>query len=826
MSENYKFGIKSKDFLESMKKNTYKLYNPNPIHRTPNTLITNTKYLLSRKALFYMLHKICDIFHFKSQTYFLSLQYLDIIFNENPHFSNIYDNYDVLALTCLILATKFTENDLLNPTISDFLKEYIKNINRNKILINDIIYTEVKICKILGYKLNYYTIFDFNSFFFANGIIKVHQLKEIYNKIIGETKLQKNILDSEYIKKLYEKIYNCSRYYLNIIIFDQISIRYDGFILSIFIMKKSIQDVLINEFIQCNKLNNNSKIIMKEEYLKIQINFKDIFYNFYGIKYDYINQYQQLIKDPNLIKLFRKNKNSNDNKNYTSNDNKHYNYNKNISKINKIKPGSTEKYHYSNGDNNYNSANIIKSKTSKIISSYDNLTNIEDIYKSNVKISTLCNLNKYKNNNDVNSYNDKRKKMLYLSNIKKYKRFPYTKNLLLSSAILGRNDELYNKYSSSKNKNFNISSEMLKNDDISHRGLREMENSNRQKKTNLKNSNNNELIEENSNKNMLNYDFAHMLMNSDKKDYNSLYSIKYNNYLYKDSKKKYLINISSNHEPNEYYQLPCYNTRNKICSSINNINPKENYILSSVNNSADKLFYSEIDNYKNNYSINNPKTTNINQYNKIIFNNSIQKYKNTQKKLNVTKNRYRTISSNKILSKSNYKDYFNSLYQDNNYYNIEGKANLKSSNNLNSTTNNFAKFKYNRLKESIIKENDNDRIIQNDKRKLTKQATYFNQNLISENNKYININYQSKNKNNGNINHTEHTNENAFNNYSNKKNKTIYGYKETNKLKMNKEKMEYDIGIKKKVCHIKKDSFNPAFNSSAQQYFIYNFLES
>ena len=133
MSEKYKFGIKPNDFLETMKKNTYKLYNPNPTHKTPNTLITNTRYLLSRKALFYMLLKISDKMHFKSQTYFLSIQYLDIIFNEYPHLSKIYDNYDVLALTCLILATKFSENDFSNPSITDFLKEYIKIKNRNKI---------------------------------------------------------------------------------------------------------------------------------------------------------------------------------------------------------------------------------------------------------------------------------------------------------------------------------------------------------------------------------------------------------------------------------------------------------------------------------------------------------------------------------------------------------------------------------------------------------------------------------------------------------------------------------------------------------------------
>lgn len=48
-----------------------------------------------------------------------------------------------------------------------------------KVAFNDLMITEVIVLKMLNYKLNYFTIYDFNSFFFGHGILKIEQLKDI-----------------------------------------------------------------------------------------------------------------------------------------------------------------------------------------------------------------------------------------------------------------------------------------------------------------------------------------------------------------------------------------------------------------------------------------------------------------------------------------------------------------------------------------------------------------------------------------------------------------------------------------------------------------------
>ena len=76
-------------------------------------------------------------------------------------------------------------------------------------------------------------------FFFGNGFLKSEHLKEINNSIeIGNT----------LIKNLLIKIYEKSKYYLNIIINNLICLKYNSLLISICIMEKSIDYILIKEF--------------------------------------------------------------------------------------------------------------------------------------------------------------------------------------------------------------------------------------------------------------------------------------------------------------------------------------------------------------------------------------------------------------------------------------------------------------------------------------------------------------------------------------------------------------------------------------------------
>ena len=170
---------------------------------------------------------------FKSQTFFLSIYYLDIILLQNKIKIN---NLNLLGLSCFIIASKYCENDPIVPPLDNYLNFYNKynsNINK-KIKLEELFEMEVKVLKYLNYNLHYLTIYDFNLFFFNHGIIKKQQIKDTINNnvIFHNNKNNKNnisskdedndlILDGNYIEIILEKIYKKSRYYLDLIIINE-----------------------------------------------------------------------------------------------------------------------------------------------------------------------------------------------------------------------------------------------------------------------------------------------------------------------------------------------------------------------------------------------------------------------------------------------------------------------------------------------------------------------------------------------------------------------------------------------------------------------------
>ena len=122
-----------KEIFSLMKTNIYKY------HRDKNSININKSYILQRKS---------------------SVNYLDIIFSKQK---NIIYNYNLLAAACLITSSKFCENVPLKPTFKHFLELYNEEINNNEIKAtkDDLFLYEIIICKILDYKLNYFTIYDF-----------------------------------------------------------------------------------------------------------------------------------------------------------------------------------------------------------------------------------------------------------------------------------------------------------------------------------------------------------------------------------------------------------------------------------------------------------------------------------------------------------------------------------------------------------------------------------------------------------------------------------------------------------------------------------------
>ena len=295
--------IPPKQIFEKMKSNIYTDFSINKISSI------NKAYIYSRKTLLNILHKITNAMGFKSQTFFLCVHYLDIIYLSNK---NINMNINLIGLSSLCLSAKFCENDPNVPHLQYFIK--VLNVllgYKNYLSMNDIKSAEVYVLKLLNYKLNYYTAYDFNSFLFAHGILKLEQLKEIgnnnnkYNNKRYNSKNKNdffiNQVNSIMIKNILEKIYKKSRYYLDIVINKtKLSFKYNTLYISILIMKKSVNEVLEHE----QKTYLYDKKAQEEFAQKNSLYFKEIMSDFYNIEYENNEQYQKLVNDDEIKAIF------------------------------------------------------------------------------------------------------------------------------------------------------------------------------------------------------------------------------------------------------------------------------------------------------------------------------------------------------------------------------------------------------------------------------------------------------------------------------------------------------------------------------------------
>ena len=294
----YEMEVSPIEILSLMKDNIYN-YN-----KKQSLMDIDKNYIVQRKFLISLIRKISRKIGFKSQTFFMAVNYLDIIFSKK---SDIFYNYSLLAVGCLIISYKFCENVPLRPIFKYFVNLYNNEVKDDnyKITKEDLFKYEIIICKILDYKLNYYTIYDFNFFFFGNGIIKIEQLKKLnYDITALNTEINNsstNMNSSSQIKKILIKIYERSRHYLDIIIENLICLKYDSLLISICIMENSIDYVLLNEI----NLKNDNKSIEKDEIrLKNKEYFKQIMKDFYKINFELLPEYENLKIECKNYKLF------------------------------------------------------------------------------------------------------------------------------------------------------------------------------------------------------------------------------------------------------------------------------------------------------------------------------------------------------------------------------------------------------------------------------------------------------------------------------------------------------------------------------------------
>ena len=390
------------EIFQTMKSDFYKI-------QTLQITLINKDYIKNRKNLISLNHKMAKKMGFKSQTFFLSIYYLDIIFLQNK---NIYiQNYYLLSLSCFVIAAKYCENDPNVPPLQSFLELYNK-YNIHQISMKELLKTEVKILKYLNYNIHYVTAYDFNLFFFNHGIIKKQQIKDIINNnssnfgnynnrntyyTSNKSDLSTNeeldfvFDDSFYIKKILEKIYKKSRYYLDLIIIQEnICFKYDSLLISVCIMKKSVEEVMLKEYkIKYKDFFLNKKQIVK----KNNDYFKEIMKNFYNIDLESDNKYNRIFNDNDIINLFQRQEKEKVKyeikiKSNRIKENNIYNFTKipNSKIINKF-----------NENKNYNTINIANNNINN-----NNINNNDTQEKSVVNINNSMEKNKEQSENKYN----------------------------------------------------------------------------------------------------------------------------------------------------------------------------------------------------------------------------------------------------------------------------------------------------------------------------------------------------------------------------------------------------------------------------------------
>ena len=672
--------VPPKDIFKKMQKNVYDHYFYNSF------LTVNKEYVSIRSSLLSIIHKVCEKMSFRSQTFFLCVQYLDIIFSKKQS-SIPFSKYNIVGLACLCLSAKYCENDPMVPHLQYFIKVYNNLVRggwKNALYKSDLFYFEVVAVKLLNYKLNYNTIYDFDSFFWGHGIVKIEQLTDIHYD--GYSR-------SYSIKKVIEKIYKKSREYLDIVINDwKICIKYNPLMLSIYIMKKSVEDVLLNEK---RFLEKDSKL--KEKFIrKNNLCYQEIMYDFYKINYESEVQYKDIINDDEINKIFKNNEIRNLSPALACLSNQDI----------KIQEKINEKDNKENNNNEINNNKEINNNNSKkynisfqfegnVYSTRTHNSTAHNFYKRNFNLNT----NKININDKVIENKDKEKDTIdnndILNDIKENEKINTiaARNFRIKPKVFSKKKKFIepeNKISNNKNikeeKIENIDDDLSKNLNIDElKNLKNIDVKSRISKyrayANANNSRNNHKYSSNS--------FSNININNTN---NSIMS-EIGNSSVRQRYKKAISNI--------YYQKLTSNN-NKSNVNVHLSNDYSNNINKSVDNNAISnslsinnlgvrgklIFQKKQENQKTIplESDSNISKTNLNDYTQTQMNRYINnsrriahiKNLNTSNNNSIIANNSCNIEENKAISKPYFKKYAHQTHQINNNSNI----------NINNTTNN------------------------------------------------------------------------------------------------------------------------------------------
>ena len=691
----YEMEVSPIKILSLMKNNIYNYYKEQTIINIDKT------YTLQRKTLISLIHNISNKMGFKSQTFFLAVNYLDIIFSKK---NNSYSyNYGLLAVACLIIASKYCENVPLRPIFKYFVSLYNNEVqDSNYLITKDILFNyEIIICKLLDYKLNYYTIYDFNFFFFGNGIIKIEQLKEInfdipsiYNE---NDNLTENLNTSSNIKKILIKIYERSRHYLDVIIENLICLKYNSLLISICIMEKSIDYVLLHEF---NLINIEDSIDIEQIQINNKKYFRQIMKEFYKIDYESLPEYEFLNIDCKNYKIFDDIYDNNDTDDYI---NINLNQSNNIMHLSQIN-NNINSNNYLDNNSSTKVVNIIESSFNHSPNNMDTKEKINYLYKKvNIPVnSQTSNNNKY-NIAQIRKKNTPKKRInSSRDNNFKYKEKTTSNNINnINSNILTTFDNFYKK---DKN-NIRNSLSINKNNNNNYY----------LKKCNTSSS----PFKKASTKNMKHFNKKTKLLSKIK-----------NKKKIDDSEER--LNKNESNSIDKKNIIKVNNNNNLISKKHNNNTNTGNVVKPYVKKIIQNYECTQEDNNK----LRDKKNLNININNKILYDEKNDKNKNkdrnkSTKKIIISKylnnSNYSMIRGKSLIHKSKSKSNINTKYE---------SSPMDERNSSNSKRyNNYIPFKFNK-NNCIISDNkiNHNNLKSNFFNELEKSNNNINSIIINENN--------------------------------------------------------------------------------------------
>ncbi len=788
--------INPQEYFSTMKQDFYK------VNSSQNQSI-NKLYLKKRKDLINFNHKLTKKLGFKSQTFFLSIYYLDIIFQRNKNFSP--KNFFLLGLSCFIIASKYSENDPNVPPLQSFINLYNK-YNIHHINMKELKEMEIEVLKLLEYKIHYVTAYDFNFFFFNHGIIKKQQIKDIINNNTNYNEINNNLNsnksdidlsnneeldfvfdDSFYIKKILEKIYKKSRYYLDSITLNEnINFKYDSLIISICIMKKSVEETILKEY----KIKFKDYFLNKRQIIKKNnLYFKEIMNDFYKINYELDEKYDEIMKDVDIINIF----NNRDKKKIEIKNNNKDNYKENINnfiKVNNTKKLINNDINTSNGidTNTYNNINNINNNIindSVVIknASREQSKEKENNPKHNLTLfqnyNQKYNRNRNTYNNNINNNNNRDienaqtiNSNSYIENLRNKYTFSQLKNKLKKDFSLKK------KRCSDRYSHINNLKSLYKLSSLST-AIQNIKAGSLSKEKNYENFNN--MTYNNNINNSLYY--VNDTTNNNNKYYSKDKDTQMHNNIINKLENNNKIEIQNNNSNNNKIEIQNNNSNNNKINRYNKVIITDNFYGKEKNNTENSV--KNITEANTNYNINNKMNSNRKPYYKKVIHN------------------YDTINK-KIINKNNIKiNIFNILNTSNNLKEYEPKNNFITLN----TDNNLIKKrmieinKINKLKYLYNKTIDNININKSPKsNSKSKELNYIN--IINDTNDTNNIN----NIDNANINQKYITIDNKSSYFKKKI------FKSMNKNKNNIFK-KFDIKSKSKNVNSGRESYKFSNNN-------------